>query len=123
RDKDIFGISVARNVERGSEVVHESIQSYLESFYPSYVSKPYEFQFLDKYVGSGYADIYPEIVETIKDVIKKTSIILDPVYTGKAFYGMMDTIYEQNIKDATILFIHTGGTLLLFNYAEQFKVR
>jgi len=122
-DKDIIGISVARNAKRGSEVVRESIQSYLENYYSSYAGTPYKLQFLDEYVGAGYADIYPEIIETIKDVIKNTGIILDPVYTGKAFYGMIETILQQNIKNKSILFIHTGGTPLLFNYAEKFKAR
>lgn len=122
-DKNIVGISVARNAERGSVVIHESVQSYLLNYYPTYAETPYKLEFLDRYVGKGYADIYPEIIETIKDVIKKTSIILDPVYTGKAFYGMIDTIQHQNIENKSILFIHTGGTPLLFNYAEKFKVR
>lgn len=122
-DKEIVGISVARNAERGSEVIHASVQSYLQNYYSAYAETPYKLQLLDRYVGKGYADIYPEIIETIKDVIKKASIILDPVYTGKAFHGMVDTIQHQNIENKSILFIHTGGIPLLFNYAEKFKVR
>lgn len=122
-NKNITGISVARNIARGTEVIQESVQSYLRHYSPEHVDKDYKIQFLDKYVGRGYADIYPEIITTIKNVVKKTSIMLDPVYTGKAFYGMLDVIQNKDIQKENILFIHTGGTPLLFNYADKFKVR
>jgi len=122
-DKTIIGISVARNNERGTEVIEESIQSYLKNCTSENVSSEYEINFLDQYVGNGYADIYPEIKSTIKSVIKNSSIMLDPVYTGKAFYGMTDYIKRNDIKGQNILFIHTGGIPLLFNYASNFKER
>lgn len=120
-EKSITGISVARNKERGTEVISESIQSYLGNVYPEVQAKPYNIEFLDQYVGEGYADIYPQIIETIKNVAKTSSVLLDPVYTGKAFYGMMDYIQKNNIQEQNILFIHTGGIPLLFNYASMFK--
>ena len=40
-------------------------------------------------------------------------IPLDETYTGKAFMGMSEYIYE--ISDKNILFIHTGGTPLFFD--------
>ena len=52
---------------------------------------------------------------------KKEGIVLDPVYTGKAFYGMKQYIKKNKIEDKNILFIHTGGTPILFNHAEKFR--
>lgn len=122
-DKKIVGISVARNEERGTEVIEESIQSYLKNYTSENISMEYEINFIDQYVGNGYADIYPKIKSTIKSVIKKSSIMLDPVYTGKAFYGMTDYLKRNDINGQNILFIHTGGIPLLFNYASNFKER
>jgi len=35
---------------------------------------------------------------------------LDPVYTAKAFYGLLDLIRNKTIKAGSrVLFIHTGG--------------
>src|SRR5699024_5589233 len=115
-DKSIIGISVARNKQRGTEVIEESIQSYLESYAPKSINNSYKLSFNTDYIGDGYAHIYPEIIDTIRNVIKASSIMLDPVYTGKAFYGMLDYINKNNIKGKQILFIHTGGIPLLFNY-------
>src|SRR5699024_1690070 len=114
-------ISIARNKERGTEVIRESILSYLVNFYPEIKENTYNINFIDRYVGKGYADIYPQITETIKNVAKTSSILLDPVYTGKAFYGMIDYMKLNDIRKQNILFIHTGGIPLLFNYASMFK--
>lgn len=119
-NKRIIGISVARNKERGTEVIEDSVRTYLED-YSMDKKLNQEIDFFDQYIGKGYADIYSEVLETIKKVAKQSSILLDPVYTGKAFYGMLDTIKKKKLNGQDILFVHTGGTPLLFNYAKCFK--
>jgi D-cysteine desulfhydrase len=47
-------------------------------------------------------------------------IPLDSTYTGKAFWGMMQYIKKEQIKEKNILFIHTGGTPLFFDDLERF---
>ena len=44
---------------------------------------------------------------------------LDATYTGKAFCGMLDYIQKERLTDRNILFIHTGGTPLFFDYLSQ----
>ncbi|WP_339234561.1 D-cysteine desulfhydrase family protein [Oceanobacillus sp. FSL W7-1281] len=117
----IVGISVARNSNRGKEVIHESLKEYFNEFHHSIDSFNDQIIFNDSYIGDGYAHIYPEIIDNIKTVAKKSGVLLDPVYTGKAFYGMLSYIDLNKIKDSNVLFIHTGGTPLLFNYANMFK--
>jgi D-cysteine desulfhydrase len=47
-------------------------------------------------------------------------ILLDPVYTGKAMWGLMDLIHQGYFeKDETVVFIHTGGTPALFAYRKE----
>jgi 1-aminocyclopropane-1-carboxylate deaminase/D-cysteine desulfhydrase-like pyridoxal-dependent ACC family enzyme len=42
-------------------------------------------------------------------------VILDPVYTGKAFAGLLDLVeHEQLGRDEPIIFLHTGGLPALF---------
>ncbi|MCJ7840671.1 pyridoxal-phosphate dependent enzyme [Lederbergia sp. NSJ-179] len=118
---NIVGISVARNEERGKEVIEESLVGYFEEYSKEIQIFKNEIIFIDDYVGKGYADIYPEIISTIKYVVRNSSLLLDPVYTGKAFYGMLKHLENNEIKNRNILFIHTGGIPLLFNYASNFK--
>lgn len=121
KEKVIIGISIARKERRGKKVITESVQSYLDKI-DATIGLPYgSINLVDKYIGKGYADIYPEITETVKRVVQKSSLLLDPVYTGKAFYGMIDYVKELRLNNENILFIHTGGIPLLFNYASKFK--
>ncbi len=47
-------------------------------------------------------------------------ILLDPVYTGRAFGGLLDLIKRGEFTSQdTVLFVHTGGTPGLFAYAER----
>ena len=48
--------------------------------------------------------------------MKNYGIPFDHTYTGKAFGGMLDYVEKAEIKDKNILFIHTGGVPLFFDY-------
>ena len=44
---------------------------------------------------------------------------LDPVYSGKAFHGMMEEIRKRNVpQGSTVVFLHTGGATALFAEPE-----
>ena len=43
----------------------------------------------------------------------------DQTYTGKAFNGMINYIKDKDIKNANILFVHTGGLPLFFDYIRD----
>lgn len=75
----------------------------------------------DRYKGIGYAISRPEELEFIKLIASKEALLLDPVYTGKAMYGLYNEAKAGNLKDAgNILFIHTGGLFGLFPKQDQF---
>ena len=76
---------------------------------------------IDGYVGPGYAQATVDIFDTIKMVAQLEGLILDPVYTGKGFYGMIDQIKKGRFDHCDdIVFIHTGGIFGLFPQREQF---
>ncbi|BFM07173.1 D-cysteine desulfhydrase family protein [Halioxenophilus aromaticivorans] len=76
---------------------------------------------VDDYVGPGYAVGYPELYDRIKDVASRTGLLLDPVYTGKAFHGLMCDIAAGKYSGAKdIVFVHTGGTFGLFAQKTAF---
>ncbi|MFA6334865.1 MAG: D-cysteine desulfhydrase family protein [Bacteroidales bacterium] len=81
-----------------------------------------EIEINDKYVGIGYALSRPEELAFITEIARKEALILDPVYTGKAMYGLYNEIKASNIsRSSNILFIHTGGLFGLFPKQEQFE--
>ena len=64
---------------------------------------------LDYHFG-GYAKINEELIRFINDFYKQTNIPLDPVYTGKMMFGILDLINKGYFpKGAKIIAIHTGG--------------
>ncbi len=70
----------------------------------------------DQYIGPGYAKATPEIYACIQGLAKTEGILLDPVYTGKAFYGLLQEIKRGRFKGCSnIVFIHTGGVFGIFS--------
>ena len=76
---------------------------------------PLPINVLDGYVGPGYGRATPAVFETIREVARLEGIVLDPVYTGKAFNAMLQEIRSGQLEGLSdIVFIHTGGMLGLF---------
>lgn len=73
------------------------------------------------YSGKAYG--FPEDyhLDTLKLLAKQEGVFLDPVYTAKAFSGLVSDIKKGMYpKGSTIVFIHTGGTPGIFAYKEWF---
>lgn len=75
---------------------------------------------IDGYVGRGYGLSRPEELALICELARTEGIFLDPVYTGKAFYGMVQELQrDPACFGKRIVFIHTGGIFGLFPVARQ----
>jgi 1-aminocyclopropane-1-carboxylate deaminase len=62
------------------------------------------------YHFGGYAKVSRELVTFINDFRRETGISLDPIYTGKLLYGLMDMITRGEFNEGSkILAIHSGG--------------
>ena len=80
--------------------------------------EPEGIEIWDSYVGRGYALSRPEEVHTLTQVIRQEGLVLDPVYTGKAFHGLMTEIRAGRRLGEPIIFIHTGGIYALFGMGD-----
>lgn len=118
--RKIIGISVARENPYGEQVVWNSVNEYLRANGFDTIDQS-EVNFVDDYIVDGYGTYNEHITNIIKDVLVNEGIPLDTTYTGKAYWGMMNYIKNNNISDKNILFIHTGGTPLFFDDLEEMK--
>ena len=86
--------------------------------------KPGDFEFFEEYVGIGYALSRPEELEHIRRMARLEGTVFDPVYTGKATYGMVNELKEGGRlrSSENILFIHTGGLYGLFPISRTFPL-
>jgi D-cysteine desulfhydrase family pyridoxal phosphate-dependent enzyme len=76
------------------------------------------------YAGAGYAKSRPEELAAISNAARRGGLVLDPVYTGKAYFGMIDLAAKGLIReDERVLFFHTGGLLGLLAKSEQFNLK
>lgn len=67
-------------------------------------------KFFHEFHFGGYGKVKPELLRFMHDFEEKTHIPLDPLYTGKMFYGIHQLIQEDYFpKGSVILTIHTGG--------------
>ena len=74
------------------------------------------------YVGPGYGQPTPGMIEAVTMLARLEGVLLDPVYSGKAMAGLIDLIRKGEIdKRETVVFLHTGGAVGLFGYAGVFE--
>ena len=65
---------------------------------------------ISDYHFGGYGKVSEELIIFINDFYKKNVVPLDPIYTGKMVFGVIDLIYKNYFpKNSKILLIHTGG--------------
>jgi D-cysteine desulfhydrase len=77
---------------------------------------------IDGYVGEGYAKANKDVFACIQRVAQTEGVILDPVYSGKAFYGLLREIEKGRFtKEQDIIFVHTGGIFGLFAYEQALQ--
>ncbi len=69
----------------------------------------------DSYLGGGYGVLNASEAAAIRLFARRTGILLDPVYTGRAASGLLDLARQQFFNPGeTVLFWHTGGGPALF---------
>jgi L-cysteate sulfo-lyase len=75
------------------------------------------------YVGEGYGVPTEGMREAVKLLARFDGILLDPVYTGKGFAGLLDHVGKGFFpKDSDVVFLHTGGSAGLFGYPDAFDL-
>ncbi|HCF03258.1 MAG TPA: 1-aminocyclopropane-1-carboxylate deaminase [Flavobacterium sp.] len=67
-------------------------------------------ELITDYHFGGYGKVSPDLIDWINRFYAQTQIPLDPVYTGKMVFGILDLIAKNYFPENTnILLIHTGG--------------
>ena len=89
------------------------------------IKKEYQLQdikLITDYDSPGYGVITQNEISALRELATTEGILLDPVYTARAFYGMLDHLKNKRIPSgSTVLFWHTGGLPANFHYADQLR--
>ena len=108
--KRIAGFNVCNTAELFRERIAGEIHEMLQIGGGQLTFAKNDIDMVDGYVGLGYALSRKEELDFIAKTARTDGIIFDPVYTGKALYGLYHEIKEGRfVTGKNILFIHTGG--------------
>ena len=119
-DARVLGIAVCDNAAYFQRKVMADIHHWQSRYDVAVLPANLSIQVNDDFIGPGYSKAGPEVFATIKQVAALEGLLLDPVYTGKAFHGMLTLIEQGYFAGASdIVFIHTGGLFGLFAQREQ----
>ena len=99
--KNVLGFPVLKGA-----FVNESFQDLLNR-----MNLPFNnYQLLNHYHFGGYGKVKDSLVDFINKFKEHHDLLLDPIYTGKMFFGVIDLVkqglFKENIK---IILLHTGG--------------
>ena len=106
---EVVGIPIAHPAGDVRRYVETTIRKVAARFGLG-VEPPKTVHLLDGYQGMGRASIRKEELATIIQLAREEGILLDPVYTGKAFLGFLDQLARDPKQfGSRVCFIHTGG--------------
>ena len=116
----LLGIGVSAAQEAQEEKVFELAVETADYIGASGVVKREDVIANCDYVGDGYGIPTESMNEAIIMLARTEGLLFDPVYSGKGLAGMIDLIRRgEYSKSQNIVFLHTGGSVALFAYADQ----
>lgn len=118
---EVVGVPVAWPAARVRDYVGEVIGQ-ARVRYGLAVEAPAEVRLIEGYQGPGRGVVQPEELHTLVRVARAEGLVLDPVYTARAFYGLMDTLgRDPGSLGRRVCFVHTGGVFSLFPFRRTLR--
>ncbi len=112
-DLEVVGVAVCNDASYFDQKIHAILDEAVAlGLVTQEVRARARWRILDGHQGPGYALTTQESFAAQAAHGRREGLVLDPVYTGKAFLGML-------AEDGPAIFLHTGGMFELFAYGEQ----
>jgi L-cysteate sulfo-lyase len=117
----VKSFAVLTKIEDARHGTLEKINATLRLLESSGVS-PDEVNISGAQLGEGYGIPTEAMKAAVRLMARQEGLLLDPVYSGKAFAGLLDDIANGTFKPGeNVLFIMSGGTPALFAYRKEFE--
>jgi 1-aminocyclopropane-1-carboxylate deaminase/D-cysteine desulfhydrase-like pyridoxal-dependent ACC family enzyme len=102
-EKQVLGFPALKGGEFLNKEIEQLIKTYNGQRYTNW-------QLITDYHFGGYAKVKPELLAFMRQFQEQHQVPLEPIYTGKMFYGLMDMIKQGYFPTGSrIVAIHTGG--------------
>ncbi len=118
----VLGFAVCDDEAYFNHKVAADIRAWCTRYQPEFSAEQVGILTSDRYIGPGYGQAEPAVYDTIAWLARTEGLVLDPVYTGKAFHGLVSEIRQGRFRDSKdIIFMHTGGVFGVFPHRDNFK--
>ncbi|MFT5209146.1 MAG: D-cysteine desulfhydrase [Flavobacterium sp.] len=115
----IVSFNVSQNAAHFETKISADIGAWQTRYHHQLDEAQIDINIEDGYVGEGYGIASKPVFELIQDLARTEGVILDPVYTAKAFFGLMCELKKGRFRESeNIVFLHTGGIFGLFPQRE-----
>ncbi len=99
---------------KGAQFLYDDVQALLHAYdtlpQAGSASQFTNWEIILDYHFGGYAKTKPELTNFVEGFIKRNTMLIEPVYTGKMFFGLYDLVRKGYFKRGeTIVALHTGG--------------
>jgi 1-aminocyclopropane-1-carboxylate deaminase len=97
---------------------------FLENEILKYAKKQENWELNNDYHFGGYGKYSDELIHFINRFKSQTDIPLDPIYTGKMMFGVLDMINKKKFPNGSkILIIHSGGLQGIAGFNHRLKIK
>lgn len=121
-DAEVMGVSVRQEHDRQVDAVHDLAQRTAALIGHHDPIKRDTVRVDDRWVGGGYGVPTDSMIDAVRMLATVEGILLDPVYSGKGFAGLLGNIAEGRFTpEQNVVFLHTGGSAGLFGYRSAFS--
>lgn len=118
----IEGFAVCDNREYFIDKIRADINAWQQSYGFNVDVMDSQIIVNDSYKGPKYGRASRDVFDTIQCVAAEEGLVLDPVYSGKAFHGMLEELKNGRYEDESdIVFVHTGGIFGLLAQSNQLQ--
>jgi D-cysteine desulfhydrase len=119
-DIDVAGVAVCDDRPYFDRRVNEILDQAVGQWYVApEVRERARWRIVEGHQGLGYAKTTPEELRLLAAVARREGLLLDPVYTGKAFLGLLDEARAGRLAGpGATVFLHTGGLFGLFAFGS-----
>lgn len=118
---EVIGIAVCNDAAWFDLHIRQTLAACVERGYVEpEVAERARWRVVEGYTGLGYAKVHPREQDVQHGFARETGILLDPVYSGKAWCGLEAEVARSRLGgEGDTVFLHTGGSFGLFHFAEQ----
>lgn len=114
----IHAISIARKRKEELAIIEEDLTWMKETYKENFNTE--NLTFYDEFILGEYGAVNSDLLNFIYSFICQTGILVDPIYSGKALWGMSEILKKKNCDNN--LFWHTGAIYTLLSNKNKFEI-